>query len=165
MNIEREKKFKVIYIPTELITKRVFIEQHYLYRDKFTSIRKRKIEENREKVFCYTIKTEQKNSKDLIELERKISEEEYNSIKNYYGTIEKERLLIPLNNTLTAEVDVFKGKLEGLVICEVEYETETLNLNGIDWIGEELERKKYGNDILATLTKEEAENFVKEFNS
>ncbi len=38
--------------------------------------------------------------------------------------IVKTRLFIPLDRGLTAELDVYHGKLDGLVVAEVEFPTE-----------------------------------------
>src|SRR5688572_25556831 len=55
--------------------------------------------------------------------------------------IAKRRYLVPLENTeLTAEVDVFQGELEGLVVAEVEFaaEGQSAAFEPPAWFGREL---------------------------
>ncbi len=54
--------------------------------------------------------------------------------------IEKKRYLIPLGGTLTIELDIFEGKLTGLVLAEVEFENED-EANAFtppEWFGEDV---------------------------
>lgn len=54
--------------------------------------------------------------------------------------IVKTRYLIPLENGLTAELDVFQGEYEGLFLAEVEFPTEE-EANSFcppDWFGEDV---------------------------
>lgn len=54
--------------------------------------------------------------------------------------IEKTRYLVPLDGGLTAELDVFEGELNGLVLVEVEFETveDAENFCPPDWFGEDV---------------------------
>lgn len=54
--------------------------------------------------------------------------------------IEKKRYLIPLSDGLIAELDIFEGKLSGLVLVEVEFESID-NANAFvapEWFGEDV---------------------------
>ena len=51
--------------------------------------------------------------------------------------IEKERYLVPSGDH-TFEVDVFFGRLEGLIIAEVELNSENEKFNRPDWLGQEV---------------------------
>jgi adenylate cyclase len=65
----------------------------------------------------------------------------------------KTRHMVPLEGELTAEVDVYAGRLEGLVTAEVEFETEAQSgsFQPPDWLGEELtEDARYSNQSLAS---------------
>jgi adenylate cyclase len=53
------------------------------------------------------------------------------------GKIEKTRYRIPSGKHVF-EVDVFHGKNEGLVIAEIELESESEQFDKPDWIGEEV---------------------------
>ena len=53
------------------------------------------------------------------------------------GKIEKTRYLVP-SGKHTFEVDVFHGKNEGLVIAEIELQSETEEFEKPGWLGEEV---------------------------
>lgn len=66
--------------------------------------------------------------------------------------IAKTRYLIPLDNKLTAELDVFEKDLNGLVIVEVEFNTveEANAFHAPDWFGEDVTNSgKYHNSYLS----------------
>ena len=66
--------------------------------------------------------------------------------------IAKTRYLIPLDNKLTAELDVFEEDLNGLVIVEVEFNTveEANAFHAPDWFGEDVTNSgKYHNRYLS----------------
>lgn len=73
------------------------------------------------------------------------------------GTIlTKKRYLIPLDPSghLTIELDVFEGKFEGLLLAEVEFETqkEAENFQPPDWFGEDVTFSgEYQNSRLSAL--------------
>ncbi len=64
-----------------------------------------------------------------------------NMIKKVDGiVIEKTRYYIPISDSLTAELDIFEGELEPLIIVEVEFESkeEADAFVPLDWFGEEV---------------------------
>ena len=66
--------------------------------------------------------------------------------------IAKTRYLIPLDNKLTSELDVFEEDLNGLVIVEVEFNTveEANAFHAPDWFGEDVTNSgKYHNSYLS----------------
>jgi CYTH domain-containing protein len=66
--------------------------------------------------------------------------------------ISKTRYLIPLDEELTAELDIFHGVFTGLAIVEVEFESteEANNFTPPDWFGEDVTRdKRYHNSYLS----------------
>lgn len=66
--------------------------------------------------------------------------------------IKKRRYMIPLDDTLTAELDVFEGDLAPLILVEVEFSDESQALNFIppDWFGEDVTFSgKYHNSYLS----------------
>ena len=68
--------------------------------------------------------------------------------------ITKKRYLIPLNENLKAELDVFEGKFRGLIIVEVEFPDEktALGFNAPDWFGEEVTySSEYHNSALSRM--------------
>ena len=65
------------------------------------------------------------------------------------GTIDKERHYVKAGNHIW-EVDVFHGKNEGLVVAEIELESEDDVFELPDWVGQEVSGiAKYYNSILA----------------
>ena len=66
--------------------------------------------------------------------------------------ISKTRYLIPLDNKLTAELDIFEEDLKGLVIVEVEFDSveEANAFTSPDWFGEDVTNSgKYHNSYLS----------------
>jgi adenylate cyclase len=64
----------------------------------------------------------------------------------------KTRYLVPLEDGLTAEVDVYEGALEGLVTAEVEFESEQASeaFAAPEWLGREVTGDgRYANRTLA----------------
>lgn len=178
MNQEIERKFAVKYIPKNLkIEKKIEITQDYIYYDKFTIVRVRKIKNEKNEIeYIYTIKTKGQieNSKNDIankyEIETKIKKEEYEKIlktKNKkINTIEKTRLVVNLEENLRAEIDIYYNNLENLLTLEVEFpnEEKAKNFKKPDWFGEELGYKKLSNGKLSKMTKKDFQKVVtKEF--
>ncbi|MCT4542056.1 MAG: CYTH domain-containing protein [Vallitalea sp.] len=96
------------------------------------------------------------------EYEDEISKEQYDYLKKKidYNLIIKERYYIPVTNSLTAEVDVFKDKLEGLIMAEVEFPSEEIanNFTPPNWfITEVTFNSKFHN---SNLCKEEDISFL-----
>lgn len=59
--------------------------------------------------------------------------------------LEKTRYLVPLENGLTAELDIFEGKLEGLAFVEVEFDNED-QMNSFvvpDWFGKDVTQEEF----------------------
>lgn len=64
------------------------------------------------------------------------------------GAIDKERYLVPIGPHIW-EVDVFKGANEGLIIAEIELNSEEEEFELPHWIGEEVTGdRKYYNSML-----------------
>ena len=66
--------------------------------------------------------------------------------------IAKTRYLIPLNDKLTAELDIFEEDLKGLDIVEVEFDSieEANAFTSPDWFGEDVTNSgKYHNSYLS----------------
>jgi CYTH domain-containing protein len=67
--------------------------------------------------------------------------------------VEKVRHLVPLDRDLTAEVDIYRGDLEGLEVVEVEFSSEEAAgaFDPPDWIGREVTGDgRYANRALAS---------------
>ena len=117
------------------------IIQDYLYNDKFTVIRRRKIIENKIARYKYTIKTG-KTSISVNEIEKDITEEEYNNLKINEKNVQinKTRYIIPYIENLKIELDVFHGVYDGIIFAEIEFESEeqAFNTKLPDWFDEEI---------------------------
>lgn len=165
MNKEIELKFGIKKCPNIEEYKNIEaykILQTYVYSDKFSAIRTRKISDiNASKSkYIYTVKTkgdiESKNS--VYEIEKDITKEEYDKINNQCSNIvEKCRIKIFIDNNLIVELDLYYGKLEGLITVEVEFpnETKLSNFCKPDWFGIELDKKCFSNANLSKMTKDE----------
>ena len=145
--MEIERKYLIQQLPLHLDTYPSHrIEQGYLSTQPVVRIRKQ------DDAYYLTYK-----SKGLM------VREEYNlplTEASYYHLREKadgclimkKRYLIPYNETLTIELDVFEGHLAGLVLAEVEFDTEA-EANAFippEWFGEDVTfSTKYHNSSLS----------------
>ncbi len=83
-------------------------------------------------------------------------------------SLEKTRYLIPLENNLTAELDIFEGRLEGLAFVEVEFSSEEEMSNFIvpEWFGQDITQEDFSaNVFLAGKTFEEIDAIIKKLKS
>lgn len=126
------------------------IIQDYLYKDRFTAIRKRKTVIENNVSYTYTIKTK-KIGISVNELENDISKDEYHSLKvnPNFNHIDKTRYIIPYINNLNIELDVFNDNFNGIILAEIEYESENqANIIQIpDWFGNEITNKLTNSDM------------------
>ena len=125
MKQEIERKYAIKYIPKDFkIEEATNIEQCFIYRDKLTIIRLRKIKnlKNEEIEYVYTLKTkgdieyEQGNKVGKkYEIENSITKEEYEKLlkRKISNTINKTRLVVPIKDNLKAEIDIYYDYLEG----------------------------------------------------
>jgi len=179
MKQELERKFAIKYIPEDLEIKKVTnIKQCFIYSDKITLIRLRKIttldnNSTSKTQYIYTVKTKgdieyNKANKlgKIFEIESNITEEEYSKLleKKISNSIDKTRIVVPIKENLEAEIDIYYGYLEGLLTLEVEFpnEEEANKFVKPDWFGEELGYKVLSNRKLSEMTKEELESKVTE---
>ena len=159
---EIERKYTINYLPKN-ITKIIRITQKHIYRDPICSIRVRKSLNTvtNEAIYTHTIKIKEKEKEKFstIELEENISQEQYEGSNPFKGSqiIEKYRLIIPLENGLKAEVDIFEKKLKGLIIAEVEFESieQAENFKMPSWFEKEVPHKEFSNRKISTKTRRE----------
>ncbi len=123
--MEIERKYAILRMPEDLsgYEKKV-IEQGYLCHNPTIRIRK----SNEEYILTYKSKLGVDSCKQVKanvnhEVELPLTEEAYYTLraKTDGNMIYKTRYLIPLQDGLTAELDVFEGLLKGLVFAEVEF--------------------------------------------
>ena len=145
--MEIERKFLIEKIPFSLDGyKKRLIEQAYLCTEPVVRVRR----DNDDYYLTY-------KSKGLI------VREEYNLplTKESYGhllakadgiIITKTRYEIPQENGLVIELDIFDGRYKGLMLAEVEFESEdqAASYNPPEWFGEDVSKStKYHNSTLS----------------
>ena len=150
--MEIEKKFLVNKLPENLNDyKCLQIEQGYVLTRPTLRIRRM----NDEFILTYKSPVAHKsNARVNTEIEAPLDEGAFNRLKEkcdgYF--IEKERFIIPLSDGHKAELDVFKGRYEGLLVVEVEFgsEEEIDDFIKPDWFGEDVsEDYRYTNSYMA----------------
>lgn len=171
MKQEIERKYAVATFSENLkVDKAEEIEQGFIYRDFYTLIRIRKITpiypEKKESYFIYTIKTKGDISYtgdytigQKYELEQGMAKEEYEKLmpKRISQTIRKTRIVVPIENQLKVEIDIYDDYLEGLLTAEIEFpDKETAShFTKPSWLGEELGYKEFSNRRLSEMTTQE----------
>lgn len=166
MNLEIEKKFLITGIPGDVDSYRHYeIEQGYICTSPTVRIRKRDNE------YFLTVKSKPVNgikpSETLIndEYEINISKEAYEHLLQKVDStpLSKTRYLVPLDGGLTAEVDVFRGRLSGLQFAEVEFPTAEAaeHFKKPSWFVKDVSSdKRYRNSYLAGLKEYNEEEFL-----
>lgn len=153
--MEIEKKYLIAQMPDLSAYKCHEIEQAYLNRNPVLRIRRKDSD------FIFTYKLKKKNELNLVEnveIEEELTEEAYYHLRDKADgfPIFKTRYLIPLEGGLTGELDVFHGRLEGLVFIEVEFPDEKTAVDFVPpkWFGTDVSSDRhYRNGWLSTLEK------------
>lgn len=117
--MEIERKFLINKMPSNLEQyKYHIIEQAYLCTEPVVRVRMQDTD------YYLTYKSSGLMAHEEYNLP--LTEESYKHLlkKADGNIITKKRYLIPLDDTLTIELDVFKGVKDGLVLAEVEFDTE-----------------------------------------
>jgi len=134
-NIEIERKFLVKKIPDNLDTyERIDMTQGYLNTAPVVRVRK----ENDDYVLTYKGSGLLSHSEYNLPLNKEAFE---HLLKKCDGIIiSKSRYKIPIENNLTAELDIFKGDLDSLKLVEVEFDSveEANNFIPPEWFGEDV---------------------------
>ena len=134
-NIEIERKFLVKKIPDNLDTyERIDMIQGYLNTAPVVRVRK----ENDDYVLTYKGSGLLSHSEYNLPLNKESFE---HLLKKCDGIIiSKSRYKIPIENNLTAELDIFKGDLDSLKLVEVEFDSveEANNFTPPEWFGEDV---------------------------
>jgi len=165
--MEIEKKFRIKELPDLSSYPHQVMEQGYLCAS--PTVRVRKCDSD----YILTLKDKQgvgaleESGAGIVcrEIEIPLSEEAYEHLKKKTDgyLVEKLRYRIPLSDGLTAELDVFQGRLFGLCFVEVEFpDAETARkFVPPDWMGEEVSRDvRFRNTFLSGLEKYQEEIFA-----
>ncbi len=145
--MEIERKYLIPEIPDQLSQYEwKQIEQGYLCTDPVVRIRR----SNDNYILTY-------KGKGLMvreEYNLPLTQEGYEHLKPKTDgiLIAKKRYLIPLTEKWTIELDIFEGELSGLILAEVEFETEeeANHFTPPEWFGEDVTfSKSYQNSTLS----------------
>ena len=132
---EIERKFLVKKVPDELsLYESHHIKQAYISTDPTIRIRQKDDE------YILTVKGSGLMKK--IEYELPLTEEQFAKLskKIEYNIVEKTRYIIPLNNGLNAELDIYEGFLKGFMNVEVEFSStkDAILFDPPTWFGKEV---------------------------
>ena len=154
--MEIEKKYRIKKIPEDLSRyEKKEIEQGYLCASPVVRIRR----SNDRYILTYKskmgVETSAIDARVNEEVEVPLSGEGYQHLKEKIDNflIYKTRYLIPLDCGHLVELDVFHGRLEGLVFAEVEFsdEEDALGFQPPEWFGENISQdERYTNSFLST---------------
>lgn len=140
--MEIERKFLIKSMPDVSGALRKEIEQGYLCSGPVVRIRKSN--EN----YILTYKSRLGLSQDRAiqndEVEMPLTKEAYEHLREKIDgkLVEKTRYVLPLPQQRKAELDIFKGRLNGLAFVEVEFESEAAaeEFELPDWFGEDVSK-------------------------
>ena len=147
--MEIERKYLVQQLPESLSGYPCrIIEQGYLNTDPVVRIRR-----DNEK---YELTYKSKGFMTRMEYNLPLTQEAYEHLLTKIDgrLIQKKRYMIPLNNDLTAELDIFEGDLATLILVEVEFSSEEAALAFVppSWFGDDVTFSgKYHNSTLSKL--------------
>ena len=147
--MEIERKYPVQQLPESLSGYPCrIIEQGYLNTDPVVRIRR-----DNEK---YELTYKSKGFMTRMEYNLPLTQEAYEHLLTKIDgrLIQKKRYMIPLNNDLTAELDIFEGDLAPLILVEVEFSSEEAALAFVppSWFGDNVTFSgKYHNSTLSKL--------------
>lgn len=148
--MEIERKYLIHKLPDNLTSyDKKEIEQGYLCTEPVVRIRRSND--------TYTLTYKGKGLLVREEYNLPLTKESYEHLRSKVDgiLITKTRYLLPLNNQLTVELDVFSGAHTGLWLAEVEFDSEAAANQFVppDWFGEEVTfSSKYHNSTLSKKT-------------
>ncbi len=161
--IENELTFLIKKLPEDLEKqRRSEIKQGY-FSDFPSPLR---IRSENDQVFTLTkkVKIDDNDSSRYNETNLPIKKEEFLLLWEVCPKkMSKTRYFYPLGD-LTAEVDVFHGKLDGFAMVEVEFPTEESRskFTPSEWFGEDITQERWAaNSVLSTLSLDELNTLIK----
>jgi CYTH domain-containing protein len=148
--IERERTVLVDVLPSELGPPTP-IDQGYLAVDGHVQVRVRRAGDR------HTLTVKEGGGRDRTEVEVDIGPEVFDELWpiTQRRQLRKDRYRVALDDGLTAEVDVYQGRLDGFRVVEVEFD-EDHDPDAFEppaWFGREVTGdSRYGNIALSTAT-------------
>jgi adenylate cyclase len=148
-NIEIERKFLLKnddYKP--LIVKSINIKQGYISAEKGHSVR---VRSKGNKAYLTIKGASNRNGISRFEWEHEIDVDDLEGLFSLCqnGIIEKTRHLVPLGKHII-EIDEFEGDNKGLILAEIELESENEPYEKPEWLGEEVTgNRQYYNSFLS----------------
>ncbi|MFM1947258.1 MAG: hypothetical protein RL207_1541 [Bacteroidota bacterium] len=133
LEIERKYLLETMDWKDEFIQSVTHIKQAYLFEDEDKSVR---IRIRSDKAYM-TIKMGKGVTRNEFEYLIPVSDAEEMIEKAALLCLEKDRYVVQYRES-TWEIDVFKGKYEGLVLAEIELNNENEEFQLPAWIGEEV---------------------------
>ena len=156
-NVEIERKFKINSLPDNLDQyKSCKIEQAYICTAPVIRVRR----QDDDYILTYKGGGFIAHPEYNLPLDQKSYEHMLSKADG--NVITKTRYFIPINDGLTAELDVFEGMFDGLVFVEVEFESldEATAFAPPDWFGDDVTKDKhYHNSYLASVDKYNMDEF------
>ena len=155
--MEIERKFLFKSIPFNLEDYPFMkIQQAYVSTKPVIRVRKKETSEN--KKYILTLKSSGLMMRE--EYEMNLTEEEYTSLlsKTEGNIITKTRYVIPLEDSLSLELDVFEDDFDGLILGEVEFPDEETSkkYNPPDYINREVTfDTRFHNSTMSTMSKDD----------
>lgn len=164
--MEIERKYLLKSLPENLSSYECYhLEQAYITTNPVIRVRK-KVHVSLDNNDCKYILTVKSGGLMIREeYEILLDEEGYqNVLKKAEGNIiTKDRYIIPLEDNLKLELDIFKGAFEGLIMGEVEFPDEETakKYTPPEFISEEVTfNKNYSNSAMSKMTKEQISLFL-----
>jgi len=145
--MEIERKFLLLSLPNDIdMYEHVEIEQAYISVDPTIRLRRRNNE------YFLTMKSNGLLARKELELTINKAQFEHLWGKIETNVIRKTRVIIPLQDGLAAEADIYHGVLQGLMTVEVEFNSleQAKRFDPPKWFGSDVtEDPKYTNSTLA----------------
>ena len=95
-----------------------------------------------------------------------MTKEHYEALlpKKISNPISKTRIVVPIQNNLKVEIDIYYDYLQGFLTAEVEFpnEEEANQFKKPDWLGEELSYQELSNRSLAHMDEKQFKSRVSE---
>lgn len=164
--IENELSFLVREMPEDLENHPKWeIKQGY-YSDMPSPLRIR--QKNNKYTLTKKIPVTEGDHSRYNETEMPIKKEEFDRIWPLCKkSLTKTRYFYPLDNNLTAEIDVYHGRLEGLMTVEVEFPDEDSRscFNKPEWFGNDISQEDWSiNSALADMTYSQVKKLIDKLN-